>query len=70
MKTEVPKLTREQAAIVGIYTDTLCGDFEAYREKCQALLGRRMLTHEFGSRDLSAKLKELVKPEFLAICAD
>jgi len=64
------KLTKEQAAIIGLYTGITCSTFSYMHEKAEALLGRPVFTHEFADRELNEKLKELVKPEFLAICAD
>ena len=62
------KLTKEQAAIIGVYTGISCGPFSDIQEKADQLLGRPTWTHEFGNRDFVEKLKSLVKPEFIAIC--
>lgn len=64
----VPKLTREQAAIIGVFTGTSCGPFSDVHEKAEKLLGRPVFTHELGNKVVWAELKEKVKPEFLAIC--
>jgi len=62
------KLTKEQAAIIGLYTGVSCGPFADVQEKAQQLLNRPVWTHEFANVEMVDRLKELVKPEFIAIC--
>lgn len=64
----VPKLTREQAAIIGVFTGFSCGPFSGVHEKAEKLLGRPVFTHEMGNPEIWEELKQKVKPEFLAIC--
>lgn len=64
----VPKLTREQAAIIGVFTGVACGPFSDIHEKAEKLLGRPVFTHEMGDPEIWEELKRKVKPEFLAIC--
>ena len=45
----VPKLTREQAAIIGVFTGISCGPFSDVHKKAEELLGRPVLTHEMGN---------------------
>jgi hypothetical protein len=63
------RLTKEQAAVIGVFTGILCGSFSDMQEYASKLAGESLWTHEFASRELSDKLKELAKPDFLAICA-
>ena len=63
------KLTKEQAAIIGVYTGISCGPFADVQEKADQLLGRPTLTHEFANEEFLDKLQDLVRPEFLAICS-
>lgn len=63
----VPKLTREQAAIIGAYTGIACGPFSDLHQLVEILLGRSVWTHELGSPELWVKIKEEVKPMFLDI---
>lgn len=64
----VSKLTREQAAIIGVYTGITCGPFSDVHQKIESLLGRPVFTHEMGSKELWLQVREKVQPEFLAIC--
>jgi hypothetical protein len=60
-----PALTKEQAAILGAYTGTLCGPFPDLHEYAERVLGRSIWTHQFPS--LSQELKEAAKDDFLSI---
>lgn len=64
------KLTREQAAIIGAYTGVTCGPFSDIHSLADRLIGRPVWTHDFADKDFVAKLKELCRADFLAICAD
>lgn len=64
------KLTKEQAAIVGLYTGFLAGPFSDVHELASKLLKRPIYTHEFAHKTTKDELMELVKPMFLEICAD
>ena len=63
----MPKFTRQQAAIISAYTGFLAGPFEDMHQLVEAKLGRPVMTHEFGSKCLSEKIRELVKDDFLAL---
>ena len=63
------RLTREQAAIIGIYTGITCGPFEDIEGKSEQLLGHPIWTHQFADPVLCRELKERVQPEFIALCA-
>lgn len=64
----VPKLTKEQAAIVGVYTGVSCGPFSDIHELAEKLLGRPVWTHELAYPEIWEELSEKVKPQFLEIC--
>jgi hypothetical protein len=64
------KLTRDQAAIIGLYTGVSAGPFEDLQKLAEDLLERPVFTHELANQDLCEKLKELVKPQFIQICAE
>ena len=66
----IPRLTREQAAIISAYTGFLAGPFEALHEYAERKLGRPVWTHEFASEHVTAALREAAKPDFLALCAE
>lgn len=64
------RLTREQAAIIGAYTGVACGPFEDIQFLGDRLFGRPTWTHEYAVPAFVEQLKEKVREEFLAICAD
>lgn len=65
-----PKLTREQAAIIGAFTGYACGPFEDIQRKAEEVLGRPVWTHELASEKLCDEIREKLKEQFLAICPD
>lgn len=64
------RLTREQAAIIGVYTGITCGPFGDIQELAEEVLGRPIFTHEFASKELAEELRLAVKDRFLSICYD
>jgi hypothetical protein len=64
----VPRLTKEQAAIVGAFTGIAAGSFGDIQEYAERVLGRPIWTHEFASKELSAELKDAAGADFLSIC--
>jgi len=65
-----PKLTRRQAAIIGVFTGISAGPFEDVQQLGDELMGRPTWTHEYGGEAFAEELKQRVKPIFIAICAD
>jgi hypothetical protein len=63
-----PKLTKEQAAIIGLYTGVTCGPFSDIHEYAEKLIGGPIYTHLFTNTKFVEELKEKSKPDFLAIC--
>jgi len=63
------KLTREQAAIIGAYTEILCGPFSDMHEYIEEKMGHPVWTHEMVDPAFVAKLKEKCKDDFISICA-
>lgn len=61
------KITRAQAAVLGAYTGILCGDFSDMHEYIEQIMGRPVYTHELASEDLTAKIREAAKADFLSI---
>ncbi len=64
------KLTREQAAIISVYTGFTCGPFEDVQKLGDELMGYPTFTHQYASEKFAEELREKVKPRFLALCAD
>jgi hypothetical protein len=65
-----PKLTKEQAAIIGAFTGILSGQFADMHEYIERIMGRPVWTHEMGSREFMDKVRAAAKADFLAICAE
>ena len=64
MLTDVPSLTKEQAAIIGAYTGIACGPFGDVREYVEKKTGQ-MLT---DTAMIVMNVKAIAKEDFLAIC--
>jgi hypothetical protein len=64
------KLTREQAAIIGLYTGVSVGPFEDVHKLAEDLLERPVFTYELANDDVWEKLKTLIKPQFFELCAE
>lgn len=66
-------MTDWEKAVVMAYTGvvTLKGDKLAiFRKYINEKMGRTIFTHELLGKDMTQKIKEAAKPDFLAICAD
>lgn len=64
--TKLAPLTREQAAVIGLYTGILCGPFSDVHELAENVMGRPIWTHQFPG--LEEELKQKCKDLFLSIC--
>lgn len=62
------RITKEQAAIIGLYTGCALGPFEDIQKLAEALLGRPVFTHEFADKEFNLKLRELIRPTLLEVC--
>jgi hypothetical protein len=65
----LPRLTREQAAIIGAVTGYTAGPFSDIHEYAERKLGRPIWTTEFADLGLRNELRAAAKEDFLAICA-
>lgn len=65
-----PKLTREQAAIIGAFTGVTAGPFADIQGYAEKVLGRPLWTHQFANKAMADELKQAARADFLAICAD
>ncbi len=68
--SNVPRLTKEQAAIIGAYTGISCGPFGDIHEYVEKKLGRPVWTHELAQPEMWERIKEASLPDLLAICHD
>lgn len=59
------RLTEHQAAVLTAFTGLMIGKFSPFHTYAEQLLGRRILTHEFGDKEMADKLKDLSKDDFL-----
>ena len=66
----IPRLTKEQAAIIGAYTGITAGPFGDIHEYIEQKMGRPIMTHEFADLELFKEIKIAVRPDFLAICVE
>lgn len=64
------RLTKKQAAIIGLYTGCVCGNFSDIHKYAEEVYGCPILTHQFGDKKFNEKLRMLCKGDFLAICCD
>ncbi len=70
MPAERPRLTREQAAIIGAFTGYTAGPFADIQAYAERVLGRPVWTHEFGGEPMAESLREAARADFLAIAFD
>lgn len=62
------KLTREQAAIIGAYTNVLCGPFGDMHEYIEKIMGRPVWRHELANAKVVEEIAAKAKPDFLSLC--
>jgi hypothetical protein len=60
-------MTRRESAIISAFTGILCGPFDALHEYVEELMGRPVFTHEMGDGRIAQRIKELAKPDFIAL---
>jgi hypothetical protein len=63
----LPRMTKEQAAIIGAFTGILAGNFEDMHEYVERVMGRPVLTHEMASKAFNDELKQRAMEDFKAI---
>jgi len=64
-------MTKREAVVIETFTGIcmLTGDDRTLSYNyAEELLGHPVMTHDFGNKEIVAKLKELSKPEFIKIC--
>lgn len=64
------RLTKEQAAIIGLYTGVSCGPFSDIQELAEKVLGCPIMVHQFADKWIWHTAKEKIRPQFLALCYD
>lgn len=63
-------MTKREAAIVATYTGILLGNFEGMHKYIEEIVGRPVFTHELGSKEFVAKLKQLSKQDFISLVVE
>lgn len=63
----LPRLTTEQAAILGAFTGVLLGRFEDLHEYIERILGRPVWTHELASPEVVEVIKVATRPDLMRI---
>lgn len=60
-------MTKRESAIISAYTGILCGPFDAMHAYIEEIMGRPVFTHELAQDSVVAKIKDLAKPDLLAL---
>ncbi len=69
MSTSIPRLTKQQAGIIGAFTGITCGPFSNVHEYVDSLPGfKGIMTHNFADKETAAKIKEAARADFLSLC--
>jgi hypothetical protein len=63
-------MTRREAAIVAAYTGYLIGEFSDMHEYIEKIMGHPVWTHEMGSKNFMEHVREMAKPDFIALSAE
>lgn len=64
-------MTHEEAVLVSAYTGyLLTKDFSDVHEFCEMVLGRPILTHEFGAEETLKEIRSKCKPMILKMIGD
>lgn len=60
-------MTAREQAIVSAFTGILMGDFNTFHGYVEQIMRRPVWTHEMGSKEIAAEIKEAARADFLAI---
>lgn len=61
-------MTLQEKIIVSAYTGYIMCDFDLVHKYIEKKMGHPVWTHEMGSDKFWADLREIVKPDFRALC--
>lgn len=64
---QVPRLTKEQGAIIGAYTGILSGNFADLHAYIECIMGRPVMTHEMACEMTASQIKEAALEDYRAI---
>lgn len=57
-------MTKQEAAIVSVYTGILIGKFDDMHTYAETKMGYSIFTHRFADKEIVKKLKQLSKEDF------
>jgi hypothetical protein len=60
-------MTRHEAAIISAYTGIFIGYFTDFHRYVEYLMDRPVMTYELDDPEVSIRIKELAKPDFMNI---
>jgi len=63
-------MTKREAAIVTAYTGFLVGSMSGFHELAEELLDRPVWTHEFGSKEIMAEIKQAARQLYTSMEVD
>lgn len=63
----LPRLTTEQASVLGAFTGELLGHFNDLRDYVERILGRPVRTYEMLLREVMDEIKEAARPDLMRI---
>lgn len=64
------KLTEEQCVVLTAFTGVMMVEWPAFQVYAEKILGRPIFTHEFGSYEVLAQIREAARDDFMALLPD
>lgn len=61
-------MTYQECLIVSAYTGYLMCDFDDLHKFIEEKLGEPVWTHELADKSVQNRIREAVKPDFMALC--
>ena len=58
-------VTKRDLAVLSAYTGYMFGEFQSFHGYAEEIVGQSVFTHQFGDKEMSKKLHELSKEDFL-----
>lgn len=60
-------ITKRDLAVLSAYTGYMFGEFQNFHGYAEEIVGHLIFTHQFGDKEMSKKLHELSKEDFLKL---
>lgn len=61
-------MTSREAAVMGAFTGVLIGEFSTLHAYVEEKLDHPVWTHEFANKEMTEKIKQASREDFLEIC--